>query len=185
MADDDLDEDLDGEGGLDLDGDLEEAAERKQGGKGKLLLILIPVLLVIGSAAGAYFTGVLDGVLGGGDEADAGYEQPTAMEEGTGPAVFYELPEMLVNLQAQGNRQSFLKITVALEIAHESDLPRIETVLPRIVDNFQVYLRELRVEDLEGAGGSYRLREELLTRVNRAVRPARVNNVLFKEMLVQ
>ena len=31
----------------------------------------------------------------------------------------------------------------------------------------------------------YRLREELLRRVNLAARPARVKDVLFKEMLVQ
>ncbi len=31
----------------------------------------------------------------------------------------------------------------------------------------------------------YRLREELLMRVSSAVSPARVNDVLFKEMLVQ
>jgi flagellar protein FliL len=58
-------------------------------------------------------------------------------------------------------------------------------VLPRIIDNFQVYLRELRVEDLKGSGGMYRLREELLLRVNAAVAPAKINDVLFKEMLVQ
>jgi flagellar FliL protein len=58
-------------------------------------------------------------------------------------------------------------------------------VLPRIVDNFQVYLRELRLEDLQGAAGMYRLREELLNRVNAAVRPAQVKDVLFKEMIVQ
>ena len=31
----------------------------------------------------------------------------------------------------------------------------------------------------------YRLREELLTRVNAATAPVRVKDVLFKEMLVQ
>ena len=31
----------------------------------------------------------------------------------------------------------------------------------------------------------YRLREELLTRVNIAATPAKINDVLFKEMLVQ
>ena len=54
-----------------------------------------------------------------------------------------------------------------------------------MVDNFQVYLRELRVEDLRGSAGIYRLREELLARVNSAVRPTKVKDVLFKEMLVQ
>jgi flagellar FliL protein len=57
--------------------------------------------------------------------------------------------------------------------------------MPRIVDNFQIYLRELRVDDLRGSGGIYRLREELLARVNAAVAPVKVNDVLFKEMLVQ
>ena len=64
-------------------------------------------------------------------------------------------------------------------------MPRLAAVMPRIIDNFQVYLRELRVEDLRGSGGIYRLREELLARVNAASAPVRVKDVLFKEMLVQ
>jgi flagellar FliL protein len=101
------------------------------------------------------------------------------------PAVFYNLPEMLVNLNTAGRRTSFLKISVSLELENATDIPRIEAVMPRIVDNFQIYLRELRVEDLRGSAGLYRLREELLARVNNAAQPARVNDVLFKEMLVQ
>ena len=41
------------------------------------------------------------------------------------------------------------------------------------------------MEDLRGSAGIYRLREELLARVNTAVRPVQVRDVLFKEMLVQ
>ena len=61
----------------------------------------------------------------------------------------------------------------------------MRTLSPRIIDNFQVYLRELRVEDLRGSAGIYRLREELLARVNNAVHPTKVKDVLFKDMLVQ
>ena len=61
----------------------------------------------------------------------------------------------------------------------------MESVLPRVVDKFQVYLRELRIEDLSGSAGMQRLREELLLRVNSAVRRGTVKDVLFKEMLVQ
>jgi flagellar FliL protein len=102
-----------------------------------------------------------------------------------GAAVFYDLPEMLVNINTAGRTKNFLKMRVSLELANETDINRIENVLPRIVDNFQVYLRELRLEDLQGAAGMYRLREELLNRVNAAVRPAQVKDVLFKEMIVQ
>ena len=61
----------------------------------------------------------------------------------------------------------------------------LEAVMPRIIDNFQVYLRGLRIEDLQGAAGLQRLREELLLRVNAAAKGKHVRDVLFKEMLVQ
>ena len=57
--------------------------------------------------------------------------------------------------------------------------------MPRIVDSFQVYLRELRIEDLQGSAGLQRLREELLMRVNSAAQPTVVRDVRFREMLGQ
>ena len=183
MADDEAEEDLEAEGGE--DGDEEEGGEssKKQGGKKKLLLfVALALFLVVGGAAAAYFTGLLEpliAMLGGADE--------TAAEETTGPveAVFFDLPEILVNLNTGRRKSTFLKIRVSLELENAEDVARIEAVMPRIIDNFQVYLRELRVEDLKGSAGMYRLREELLTRVTLAVAPSKVSDVLFKEMLVQ
>jgi flagellar FliL protein len=184
MADDDLDDDLD-PGGDDLAMDDEEALDASGGGGRKklILLVVVPLLLVVGGLAGAYLAGFLDPVLA----MFAG--KKTVAEETAGemakPAVFYDLPELLVNLNTGGRKSSYLKMRVSLEVAGQEDVKRLEDVMPRIIDNFQVYLRELRVEDLKGSAGMYRLREELLTRVNAAVAPAKVNDVLFKEMLVQ
>lgn len=175
-------------------GGEEGGAPEKSGGKKKLiLLVAVPLLLVVGVAAGAYFTGLADPILamvGGKKDEHAAEGAPAAGGHGEGgqavaQSVFYDLPDMLVNLNSPGRRQSYLKIRVSLELANPLDQPRIEQMMPRIVDNFQVYLRELRVEDLQGAAGVYRLREELLSRVNGAVKPTKVNDVLFKEMLVQ
>ena len=58
-------------------------------------------------------------------------------------------------------------------------------LLPRIEDQFQVFTRELRTTDLEGSAGVYRLKEELLKRVNIAIYPAKIDAVLFKEILIQ
>ncbi|MEW5728448.1 MAG: flagellar basal body-associated FliL family protein [Pseudomonadota bacterium] len=177
----DLEEDFDeGEGSDDAS---ESAPSRKLPIK-KILIIVLPILLLVGAGAGLYFTGVVDMLLGGGDSHEAsapGSDKPQMIRA----AVFMDLPEMLVNIQAQGRKQSFLKIRVALELQDELDKPKVELVMPRIVDAFQVYLRELRVEDLQGAAGMHLLREELLTRVNAAVKPVKVNDVLFREMLVQ
>jgi flagellar FliL protein len=170
------------------------------GGKKKLLLIVVPILLVLGGAAGAYFSGLADplvAMITGGtppaEELPAG--DPAAAPIAAMPAApattatesvnFYEMPEMLVNINTAGRTRNFLKIRVSLEVASVADIARIELVQPRIIDNFQVYLRELRLEDLQGAAGMYRLREELLNRVNAAVRPTQVKDVLFKEMIVQ
>jgi len=190
MADDDLDEG-DDVGDEDLD-DLDEEGEGSSGGGKKklILLILLPLLLVIGGTTGAYFAGLLDPVIAMivGEEAAVEGEAAGDGEDAAGVpkvGVFYDLPELLVNLNTGGRKSSFLKIRVALELQKQEDVPVIEAVMPRIIDNFQVYLRELRIEDLKGSMGVYRLKEELLTRVNAAVAPAKVNDVLFKEMLVQ
>ena len=57
--------------------------------------------------------------------------------------------------------------------------------MAKVVDAFQVYLRELRKSDLEGSAGIYRLKEELMRRVNVAIYPSHVDSILFKEILVQ
>ena len=187
----------------DFEGEGSEQPEFEGGGGGskkKLLLIILPLVLVIGGAAAAYFLGFAKPLLamfGKKEEvAEAPAEEhgakPAEGEHGapapaaaTGKAVMYSMPEMLVNINTAGRTKSFLKIKVTLELNNEADVARIEDVLPRIVDNFQVYLRELRVEDLQGAAGMYRLREELLNRVNAAVRPAQIKDVLFTDFLLQ
>lgn len=175
----------------DYEDDVEDGAPApsKSGGKKKLIvLVVLPLLLIVGAAAGAYFTGLADPViamLGGGKKEEAAAAHADASKP-LAPPVFYELPEMLVNLNpGQGRRPSILKIKVRLELASAADTPKIEAMLPRIVDGFQVYLRELRVEDLQGAAGMYRLREELMMRVNRVAAPAKINDVLFQDVLVQ
>ncbi len=157
-----------------------ESGKKKLAGKVLILKFVLPALLIIGGAGGAFVSGALDGILGKEGEAVEGEEPAEPVE-----VVYYDLPEMLVNLSGSGRRTHFLKISVSLELTDPDDIPRIETILPRIIDNFQVYLRELRIEDLQGSAGLYRLREELLTRVSVAAAPAKIHDVLFKEMLIQ
>ena len=187
--DDDTDEEQDEEqedggenesGGDNEDEDEdEEGGSSSSGGKKKLIIIAgLVLLLLLGGAAAAYFTGLLEPLLGGdGQQAE---EEATPQD-----ATFYDLPELLVNLSTTGRNSTFLKIRISLELVRPEDVQKIESVMPRIIDNFQVYLRELRVEDLKGSAGMYRLREELLKRVAVAMAPAKINDVLFKEMIIQ
>ena len=72
-----------------------------------------------------------------------------------------------------------------LEVAEQKVVTQITPIMPRVMDAFQTYLRELRPSDLEGSAGLYRLKEELTRRVNASIAPARINAVLFKEIVVQ
>jgi flagellar protein FliL len=102
------------------------------------------------------------------------------------PAVFVDLPEVLVNLSNVGSdRTQYLKIKVVLELPDQLLMQQIQPVMPRLMDTFQTYLRELRPTDLDGSAGLYRLKEELTRRVNVAIAPNKVNAVLFKEIIVQ
>jgi flagellar protein FliL len=98
---------------------------------------------------------------------------------------YLKLPDIFVNLASGPGRPRFLKLGVSLEIKGEEQAARIKKNMPRIVDSFQIYLRELRVEDLNGSAGMFLLKEELMRRVNTQLAPARIENVLFEEMLVQ
>ena len=174
------------------DGDDEEEDGDGEDGEGKGgrsfsakkigIFVGLPLILLIGGGAAAYFFGLLDPLFGAADAIEEHVEEevipPTEV-------VFIELPEMLIDLNNPGNQVSFLKLSVSLEVKDPELALRIEELMPRVIDNFQVFLRELRVEDLTGARGTFRIKEELLARVNAAVAPARVEDVLFREILVQ
>jgi flagellar FliL protein len=149
-----------------------------QGGKKKLILFgAIGLALFASLGGGGYFF-----LLRGKPDA-AGEEKPAPKK----PVGFLEMREMMVNLASETgqDRARLLKLKVSLEVKDPKLIPEIQPLLPRVEDTFQVFVRELRASDLEGSGGLYRLREELLRRVNYAVYPAKVEAVLFKELVVQ
>lgn len=166
--------------------DEEAAVPASRGGSSKkklLILVVLPILLVVGAMAGAYFSGLADPLL----QRLEGDKPPDeeASKESPGP-VFYDLPEILANLDTtEGASPHFLKIQVSLELKTALDAPEIESVMPIIIDKFQVFLRELRVQDLQGSADVLRIQEELRDRVNDTIKPAEVSNVLIKDMLVQ
>lgn len=171
--------------------DIDEGGEGKGGGKLKLIIIGVAVFIIVllGVLAGLFFAGVFDSEEEVAEELSPAEQELLDTEQGvegaaTGQIVFYDVPEMLVNLNTGGKAETFLKIQVSLELDDPEAMTQLETLMPRVVDNFQTYLRELRIEDLEGSEGIYRLKEELLLRVNAAVRPVKVHDVLFREILV-
>ncbi|QCI62996.1 flagellar basal body-associated protein FliL [Phreatobacter stygius] len=154
------------------DGDEGEAAAG--GSKKKIMLIAGAAALVIAGGGGWYF------VMKPRAEA-----RNAELSQAPTPVTFLDLPEMTVNLSVGQDRAQYLRVRVALEVADAKTADQIKPVMPRVIDAFQLYLREVRPSDIEGSAGIFRLRDELTRRVNTAVHPARVNAVLFREIIVQ
>ena len=130
------------------------------------------LLVLVGGGGGAYF--FLKG---------SAHKEPQVAAK---PATFVDLPDVLVNLSNTGaDRTQYLKVKIVLELPDATLVPQIQPLMPRVMDAFQTYLRELRPTDLDGSAGLYRLKEELTRRVNAAVAPNRITAVLFKEIVVQ
>lgn len=161
--------------------EAEAPAKSRLPGKKIILLIGLPVLaLVIAGGAAAYYFGLFSS-----EEEAAAKDGAHETAEAAPAVVFYDLPEILVNLNAQGKNETYLKIRISLELENADAPAAIEPLIPRVIDNFQVFLREMRPEDLSGSAGMIRLKEELMRRINLSVQPIKVRDVLFKEMLVQ
>ena len=163
------------------------ATEPKQGfvkkllGNRKLLIIAAAALLVVlgGAGAGLYFFVFAEPVRPeGAKTADAVPVTPPEI-------AYYDVPDIIVNIQSADGSPAYLKLSSSLELNTADEKPGIAALMPRIVDQFQGYLRELRIDDLKGSAGVVRLKEELLRRINAAAAPYRVRDVLLKEMIVQ
>jgi flagellar FliL protein len=188
---------------------VEEGAE--EGGKKKppLKLILIAAagaLVVLGGGGGAAWWFLIgskppaEGEHGaeaghkaelkkkeakGGHGGGAAGEGNVAVAEGPDGVYFYTVPDLVVNIQANEGRPTFLKLKLAFELSDPAVADAIVPNAPRLTDMFQTFLRELRPEDLSGSQGSYQLRMEILRRVNLVIAPAKIDSVLIQEMLVQ
>lgn len=181
MATKDRELEADGDG---ENGEAQEGASASKKGLGrfltkKIIMIAAPVLLLLlaGIGAGVYFL-----FLKPAPVKMAKADLPPL----TPPQVaFTDVPDILVNIQSSDGTPAYLKLSLSLEMDNDLEKAGITALTPRLVDQFQSYLRELRVDDLKGSEGVLRLKEELLRRVNAAAAPYRVRDVLLKQMIVQ
>ncbi|HEY8609780.1 MAG TPA: flagellar basal body-associated FliL family protein [Roseomonas sp.] len=172
-------------------------AAPKTGGRRKLILLALPLLLG-GAGAGLWFGGMLPfgksaerhaAPATASEGSHANGHDPTAPTSAPAqparPPVFMDMPEILTNLNVTGRRATFIRLRAKLELSGEADVAAMQAAMPRLLDLFQTYLREMRPEELRGSQGTYRLREELRNRASLAASPAKVLDVLFVEMIVQ
>lgn len=185
-----------------------EIIDAKGGGSNKLLLIVAPIVLIVGVIAGFFLTPMMKGLMGGdkheksekshekkdedqgeGDMPEKESGEHSSSKAPTDPkkVAFIPVPDVLVNLKGdRKSRPTFLKVSIVLQI-HDGQHAKetIEPFIPKVVDQMQLFLRDLDINDVSGANNLQRLRRELLMRVNNVMAPHKVDDVLIKEFLIQ
>lgn len=159
------------------DASAEPVEEVKKSSKLPLVLGLVAALVGGGAGFFATFSGML--------LAPDSPEVLEAEEEDPGPipdVAFIEVDPIIVTMGGAAEK-SHLQFRAQLEVPsrHAQD---VQTLLPRVVDVLNGYLRALEPSDIEMASALTRLRAQMLRRVEIVVGANRVNDLLIMEFVV-
>ena len=171
-------------GGVDKGGTSDPAADAAgptPKRKKKLMLIVGVVVALLVVAGGLGAPGMLP-FLHHAPPAKKKTETTAAMSD---TPVFIDLPEMIVNLDAGPRRETFAKVQCRVEAASAADGALVTKSTSQIIDMLQTYLRAMRPEELKSGVGLYRLKEAFLARAMIVVPSARLNDILFEELIIQ
>ncbi|MGZ9812539.1 flagellar basal body-associated FliL family protein [Pseudoroseicyclus sp. H15] len=157
----------------------DEAPPKK---KSKLPLILGLVLALAGGGGG--FFAVRAGLIGGSHDSEG--EAHVTGEEADlpelGPTAFLPMDPIVVNLPP-GSAHSHLRFSAQLEVTpgFEAD---VTSVMPRITDVLNTYLRAVELEDMAETTALTTLRAQMLRRVQVITGEGRVRDLLIMEFVL-
>lgn len=165
--------------------DTDETGEEPVKKKSKLGLIIGLVLALAGGGGG--FFAVYSGMILGDGEVHAGAKPETPKDEESRTmdmpdVAFVPLDPIIVSLPSQGGARH-LKFTAQLEVPTAART-EVETLLPRVVDVFNGYLRAVEIADLEQPTALLKYRSHLLRRAQLVLGDERVSNLLVMEFVV-
>ncbi len=169
------------------------AADGTAAAKKKKKLVLIgaaAAVVLLGGGGGAFM--MMGGEAKAKTEEGAGHDAPaaedngeTAEGEGAEPAKPLDVPPLIVNLRSPDGAPRFLKVHFILMPGKGVTSEALEAQLPRLLDAFQPFLRELRPEDLSGSAALFRIKEELLVRARETIGAGKVQDVLIQDLIQQ
>jgi len=145
----------------------------------KMPLILGIIAALVGGGGGFYvaFSGLILGPESPVEQVDED-TKPGAIPD----VAFVPVEPMTVSI-SPASQGRHLRFRTELEVPtqYASD---VETLLPRVVDVMNGYLRALETKDIENAAAMTRIRAQLLRRVQIVAGPGRVNDLLIMEFVL-
>lgn len=155
------------------------------GGGGGLLKIILPLIGLLIGAGGGFYLGKTMTEKGVQEAAkldpvaEAVSKDPNAMV-----GEMFKLTPFVVNLnEPQGNR--YLKATIELEMDSSALQAELDRRQSQLRDTVLSLLTSKSSKELQALEGKFRLRDELLSRINAMLVNGTVTRVYFTEFVIQ
>ena len=159
--------------------DKEETEEETPMKKSKMPLVIGLILALIGGGGG-YFA-VQSGMIFGTPSQEHN-EQSDPHTPALPKITFVEVDPLVVNLKGNG-KDRVLRFRVQLEVDGPQEAEVI-SLMPRIVDVMNGYLRAVSIADLEAPSALIKLRSQLLRRIQIVTGEERVRDLLVMEFVI-
>lgn len=163
--------------------DAKETEEETPKKKSKLPLIIGLVLALVSGGGGFYAvqSGLLFGSESHGEERHDTEQGHAALEVAHMPdVVFVPVNPLVISLADRG---AHLRFRAQLEVG-SAYADEVTTLMPRVVDVLNNYLRALDAEDLTDSTSLARMRAQMLRRIQIVTGGGRVNDLLIMEFVL-
>jgi flagellar FliL protein len=163
----------------------EEVVPPKPRKSRKLLIVLFILILLIGAAIGAVIflaPGIIPDSLKFWAEKGAGKKEKETEKKSQG--YIYGMDPFVVNLADQG-RPKYLKIRMSIESQEMKVNEEYGKRLPQLRDMILTVLSSKSYGEISDSEGKMKLREEIITKLNRLLRTFQVKTLYFTEFMIQ
>ena len=163
---------------------MAEEAEEEGSGGGIMKLVLPIVALLIGVGGGCYLgSSMTEQSISEAEQLEPKAEKVTK-DPNAMVGEMFKLDPFVVNLnEPRGNR--YLKTTIQLEMDSEALQSELERRNAQLQDVILSLLTSKSSKELQALEGKFRLREELLSRINALLVNGTVTRVYFTEFVIQ
>ena len=157
------------------------AAKKKP--MGMIIGIIVGLLALGGGGYYAYMTYFQEKPV---EEVPVEGEEGAAqeVEESVNLGAMFPLDPFIVNLAGSEGKR-FLKVTISLELSTPEVHAELKENIQKVTDSILVLLSSKSFEDVYSVRGKFKLKDEVVTRVNRFLVVGHVKDAYFTEFIIQ
>jgi flagellar FliL protein len=158
----------------------EEEKQGKAGGKGKLILLIAGIIIVLLSVGVAAY--LLGANSGGSSEGSSEEAAGSAGDAAIGPMV--DINDFIINILDK-NETRYLKAALTIELDSEETAVEANERMPQIRDAILLLIGNKTFAELSDLQGKLQLRAEIIARLNKLLTTGKVKGIYFTEFVVQ